>query len=202
VRKIEKAQEDGELGSFLFHDLALEEDEMSALNGEIAAEVTAPPPAAPEQKLDIPAPGPVRPKPAPPPPSVAFPRPRVAKPRSYLPTVLVIVTVILLGAATYLLVAWQADLWPFKARPAETGQPTEPPAASKGMIHVASKPKGAGVRVNEKMRCSTPCVVDRLEIGKTYLLEIQLKGYRTWTAEFTLEKNFEVRRFDATLRKK
>ena len=200
VRKIEKAQEDGELGSFLFHDLRLEEDEISALGGDLAAEVTAPPPAAPEQKLDIPAPGPARPKPQAPP--AALPRPRVSKPRSFLPTILVIITVLLLGAATYVLVAWQANLWPFSAAPAMISRPTEPPAAGKGMIHVASKPEGAGVRINEKMRCSTPCVVDKLEIGKPHLLEIKLKGYKTWTAEFTLEKGFEVRRFDATLQKK
>jgi serine/threonine protein kinase len=200
VRKIEKAQEDGELGSFLFHDLRLEEDEISALDGEIAAEVSALPPDAPEPKLDIPAPGPVQPKPEPSPASI--PRPRVVKPRSYLPTIVVIVTVILLGAAAYILVAWQADLWPFSARPAETLQPAESPAAGQGMIHIASTPEGAGVRINEKMRCSTPCVVDRLEIGKPYLLEIQMKGHKTWTAEFTLEKGFEVRRFDATLQKK
>jgi hypothetical protein len=45
-------------------------------------------------------------------------------------------------------------------------------------------------------------VVDTLEIGRPYLLEIKLQGYQTWTAEFTLEKGFEVRRFDATLQKK
>jgi hypothetical protein len=51
------------------------------------------------------------------------------------------------------------------------------------------------------MRCSTPCIVEKLKIGQPCLLEIKLEGYQPWTAEFTLEKGFEVRRFDATLLK-
>jgi len=197
VRKIEKAQEDGELGSFLFHDLRLEEDEMSALGDDFVAEVSAPPPFAPEQKLDIPVPGPARPETRPRPSNP--PRPPVAKPRSFHLIPIIAAVIILLGAAAYLLVAWQKNLWPLDTSPTETGQPTEAPAAKSGMIHIASTPEGAGVLVNKKMRCSTPCIVEKLKIDRPYLLEIQLKGYRPWAAEFTLEKGFEVRRFDATL---
>jgi serine/threonine-protein kinase len=203
VRKIEKAQEDGELGSFLFHDLRLEDEEMASLGDDFAAEVSAPPPEptppAPAKRIDVPAPGPARPKP-PPLPDVK-PQPPVAKPRSFRPAIIIATAAILLGAATYLLIAWQADLWPFSPPPAETGKPPDAAAAKPGTIHVASTPKGAGVLVNEKMRCSTPCVVDKLKIDQPYLLEIKLEGYRPWTAEFTLEKGFEVRRFDATLQK-
>ena len=202
VRKIEKAQEDGELGSFLFHDLSLETEEMAALGGDFAAEVTAPPPAvtAPaEQKIDVPAPGPVRPRVEP--RSRVLPQPPVTKPRSYLPAIIITAAVILLSAAGYILVAWQADLWPFSPPPAETGKPPAPQDAKPGTIHVASTPRGAGVLINDKMRCSTPCAVDKLKLGQPYLLEIQLEGYQPWTAEFTLEKGFEIRRFDATLQK-
>jgi len=201
VRRIEKAQEDGELGSFLFHDLRLQNEEMAALDDEFAAEVSAPPPDSghvpAERKIDVPAPGPARPKPEPPP--SALPQPPVAKPRSYRPALLVTAALILLGAAAYLLVAWQADLWPFSPPPVETKKQSEPPATKPGTIHVVSTPEGASVLVNEKMRCSTPCVVDKLKIDQPYLLEIKLQGYQPWTAEFTLEKGFEVRRFDATL---
>jgi serine/threonine-protein kinase len=196
VRKIEKAQEDGELGSFLFHDLRLEGEEMAALGDDFAAEVSAPPPVYTPAP---PAPAPVKPRSEPPP--AAIPRPPVAKPRSVGPTLFVIAAVILLGAAAYFLVAWQATLWPFSPPAIEAGKPPEPPAAKPGTIHAASTPKGAGVLINDKMRCSTPCVVDKLKVGQPYLLEIKLAGYQRWTAEFTLEKGFEVRRFDATLQK-
>lgn len=214
VRKIEKAQEDGELGSFLFHDLRLEDEEMAALGDDIAAEVSAPPlysgvsqpssrsegaPAAPERKIDVPAPAPARPRSEPPP--AAPPRPPVAKPRSARLAILIAAAVVLLGAASYFVIAWQTNLWPFGAAGEEVERPEEKPAAPPGMIHVASTPEGAGVLVNEKMRCSTPCVVDKLMIGKPYLLEIKLGGYQPWTAEFTLEKGYEVRKFDATLQK-
>jgi serine/threonine protein kinase len=207
VRKIEKAQEDGELGSFLFHDLRFQDEEISALGDEIAAEVSALPPApptpAPRQRADVPALAPAPPRSDPPPP--AHPRPPVAQPRSARLIVLIAAVVVVVGAASYFLVAWRITIWPFDT----TGTIREDapregklPAAMQGMIHIASAPEGATVLVDGTERCQTPCVIEQLKIGQSYGLEIRMKGYQPWTAEFTLQEGYEVRKFDATLQKK
>jgi serine/threonine-protein kinase len=201
VRKIEKAQEDGKLGSFLFHDLRLEQDEISALGADIAAEVSALPPTprapAQPQRVDVPAPVPAPPKSEPP---IAHPRPPVAKPRSGRLIVLVAAAVLVLGTAAYFLVAWQMALWPFATTGA--GREDKPPAGMQGIIHIASTPEGAAVLIDGAERCKTPCVIDKLKLGQSYQLETKMEGYQPWTAGFTLEKDYDVRKFDATLRKK
>jgi serine/threonine protein kinase len=205
VRRIEKAQEDGELGSFLFHDLEIQDDEISALSDDLAAEVAGSPPepepAHPKQRVRVPAPAPTRAL-APPSP-VAFPRPPVVKPRSRLWIAWLAAALLVLGAAGYFAAAWQANLWPFEAGAEEAKPPVEKPkAADMGMIRVASRPEGATVHLDGEKRCKTPCVIDKLPVDKSYKLEIRRRGYRPWTAEFSLEKGYEVRRFDATLRRK
>jgi serine/threonine protein kinase len=204
VRRIEKAQEDGELGSFLFHDLDIQDDEISALNDELAAEVAARPQASekasPKRKIDVPAPAPARPRNAP--SRVSLPLPPVAKPPSRR-WIALVAAALVLAAAAYLVAARQAGLWPFEPQAQEAGPTADKPqAAATGMIRVASRPEGAAVRLDGQERCKTPCVIDKLPVDKSYLVEIRLKGYRPWTAEFTLEKRYEVRRFDATLRRK
>jgi serine/threonine-protein kinase len=204
VRKIEKAEEDGELGSFLFHDLKLEEDEISALSDEIVAEVSARPPTpktpVPGPRVDAPAPAPAPPMSEPPP--GAHPRPPVAKPWSVRPVVLITTAVAVLGVAVAFLVAWRMALRPFATTEvvkSDAGRERKPPAGMQGIIRIASTPEGAAVLVDGTERCKTPCIIDKLLLGQSHRLEISMQDHQPWTTEFALDKGYDVRKFDATL---
>lgn len=188
AERIQKAQKAGVLETVLFRELNLEPIDAGP-DADEKPQPVQPPPAptatAPEQahaaSSDLPV---VR--------GQLFPPARPPRlPRWALVAILVCALAVI-GLGIGLLIP--------PDRSGEQPAQVSPPAARFGIVRVISEPPEAIVSVDGIERCFTPCIIQKLEIGREVGMRVTRDGYEPWETTFRLDKEFEVRKFDVTMR--
>jgi serine/threonine protein kinase len=207
LAKLEAAQASGDsLQSFLFDDVSLEEGSGSHAGASTPSQPSrsarvGSQPLYPRPTTGVSRVGPLplgpagTPQPGPRPGSGMTPSPAPAPRSSALLFVVLGALLLVMGGLGYLL--WERFRDPGPEGPAEDAGVA--PAGPRGSILVSSVPEGGEVAIDGNVRCKAPCTVKELEVGRLMTLTVSLPGHQTWTTQFKLEDEKDIRSFNARL---